>query len=393
MDKINKLKILALSFWTPPLIRPRAILIGKIMPELIKQGIDPVIVSYNNGAKWDIDAPVYNIPVLNPAKGVLDNFLCRNFNEHLYYRRIFKQVGNIIREHGIKTVFSFSNPQASNILGAMLRKKMGIKFISHFSDPWYDNPYKFFNGMGAKKVLFLEKFIIKNSDKVVFTNDMALNLVMKKYPDSWRKKARVIPHCYNPKDYPEAVKKSDKFIFSYIGAFYKQRNPEIFFQALKKILDKNPEFKKRFLVKLVGVINDYAGYSEKTVKEMIKKYGLTEIVELLPVVNYQDSLRLMKESDCLIAIDANFENSPFLPSKLIDYAGSNAIIIGITPDKSPSAEFLKNLGYRSFNYSQTDDLADYISKLIRREIDIKINNQYLEKFDVKNVVQELIKFF
>jgi len=55
------LKVLCLGFWSPPLIRPRAILLGKIIPEWLNQGIKPVVVTYDNGGQWNVEAPVYRI--------------------------------------------------------------------------------------------------------------------------------------------------------------------------------------------------------------------------------------------------------------------------------------------------------------------------------------------
>ncbi|MBU4375843.1 hypothetical protein KKH38_05055, partial [Patescibacteria group bacterium] len=64
----DKLKILCLSFRTPPAVRPQAILIGKMIPEWIKQGVSPVIITYESGGKWDINAPVYTIPQFNISR-------------------------------------------------------------------------------------------------------------------------------------------------------------------------------------------------------------------------------------------------------------------------------------------------------------------------------------
>lgn len=385
-------KILFLTFWTPPTVRPRAITIGKLMPELIKQGLKPVIITYENNGQWNVNAPIYKIPVLKSVKGIWSNFLFRNLNEYLYYRNLFKQAKKIIKKYDIQAVFSFSNPQASNILGAMIKKKLGIKFVSHFSDPWYDNPYKSFSKIGAKKVLFLEKFIIKNSDRVIFTNKQALELVMKKYPSSWNKKSSVIPHPYDSKKYPRDDREDkNEFIISHIGAFYKERNPEMLFQALS-LLKKAPVSLK-FKIRLIGGINQYAGYSEQGLKSLVKTYNLEEDTEVFPSVDYQESLRQMMISDCLVVIDANFSPSPFLPSKVIDYAGAGKIIIGITPKGSPTDYFLSNLGFKTFSYGKTKELTNYLDNLINKREKVVINGGFLEKYKIENITRDLINIF
>jgi glycosyltransferase involved in cell wall biosynthesis len=387
------LKILCLSFWTPPLVRPQSILIGKMIPEWIRQGIKTTVVTYDVCGDWDINIPVYKIPQYAARGRFISLPIVRNIREWLYYEKIYKVAKKIIKKHDLNIVFSFSNPQESNILGAMLKKRLGIKFISYFSDPWYDNPYKKYPKRVASKIKFFEEFIIKWSDKIIFTNEQALKLVMKKYLPQDQKKALVIPHCYNKVDYPVIEKKSLKFILSYIGAFYKERNPEMIFMALQNIIKNNPEFEKKLTLQLVGSTNVYAEYSEEILNTMVLKYGLKNMVEIIPEVSYVESLKYMKMADCLIAIDADFPHSPFLPSKVIDYAGSGKVIVGITPQDSPTAIFLKRLGYQTFTYNELGPLANYFESLVNGIASPIIDTDYIREFDVKTTTAKLIGLF
>jgi glycosyltransferase involved in cell wall biosynthesis len=390
----KKIKVLCLSFWTPPLVRPQSILIGKMIPEWVRQGVEASIVTYERLGDWDVETQVFQIPQFKIGK-VLNKILpFRLLLKYFYNRRVFSLIKKVVEENNIGMAFSFSNPQESNILGAKIKKKLNIPFVSHFSDPWYDNPYKNFSWLRAKIVLWQEKFVIKNSDKVIFTNDVAKDLVMKKYHALWSEKAEVIPHCYNLTDYPKVDKPSaEKFIISYIGAFYKQRNPELLFKALKKIINSDNNLKNKFKIKLIGAANDYAGYNTASIEKMANIYGLKNNIEIISPVSYEESLKYMKLSDCLVVIDADMADSPFLPSKVVDYAGSGNNIIGITPKNSPTAQFIKNLGYGSFDYNQINELTEYLRKLILREIKIEINKEFLDQYDVRNTTAKLIEIF
>jgi len=390
----DKLKILCLSFRTPPAVRPQAILIGKMIPEWIKQGVSPVIITYESGGKWDINAPVYTIPQFNISRLCGKILPARYYLRRKYYKKTLNYLKDIANKHKADMIFSFANPQESNIIGAMLGKKLNIPFVSYFSDPFYDNFYQHFSMFGKKRALLQEYKIIKQSNKVIFCNRQAKKLVLKKYPVSWREKGAVIPHCYDPKDYPDVSQSdSDKFVISYIGVFYPQRDPEILFQALQKAFQKSPELLKKCLINLVGAVNNYAGYSEEKINQMAGKYGLTDIIKIIPPVSYRESLRYMKESDCLVVVDADIPDSPFLPSKVIDYAGSGSLILGITPEESPTRDFLNNLGYKAFNYSQVDELSDYLKKLISGEIKVNINQDFLKQYDVSATTAKLINIF
>jgi glycosyltransferase involved in cell wall biosynthesis len=390
----KEIRPLCLSFWTPPLIRPQSILIGKMIPEWILQGLNPVTMTFDVCGDWKINSPIYKIPTYKINKYLAKMLPIRLILRYLYFKKLFWQAKKIIKKHKINIVFSFANPQDSNVLGAEIKKKLGIRYISYFSDPWHDNPYKSFSYFAGKKVLAAEKFIVKHSDKVVFTNEVAQKLVMKKYPDSWQEKGMTIPHCYDPKDYTEKKEStSDKFTISYIGAFYKKRNPEMLFKALKKIIDMDKNIKNKIKIKLIGAINDYAMYDENKIRNMLSENSLEDCAEIIPPVSYKDSLRHMKQSDCLVVIDANMPGSPFLPSKTIDYAGSGTIILGITPTNSPTDQCLKGLGYKSFNYDEVDELADYLKKLVNKELSIEVNQEYLKQYDVSATTAKLIGIF
>jgi hypothetical protein len=101
----------------------------------------------------------------------------------------------------------------------------------------------------------------------------------------------------------------------------------------------------------------------------------------------------MITSDCLLVLDADFPNSPFLPSKAVDYAASGTIIVGITPQNSSTAKFLARMGYRSFSYDKIGDLSDYFLKLVKGTVAEKINKDYLNEFNVSATTLKLIGQF
>jgi glycosyltransferase involved in cell wall biosynthesis len=366
-----------------------------MIPEWIAQGINPAVVTYDAGGDWDIGAPVYKISQFDINKYLNKIPFVHGFLRNRYYEGILDEIEGIIKKHNLNIIFSFSNPQESNIIGAMLKKRLDIPFVSYFSDPWYDYPYDPpLRPWTANKILRQEKFIVKNSDRVIFVNNQARELIMKKFPLSWKEKAEAIPHCYDLKDYPEARREDkDKYIFSYIGIFYKDRNPEIFFTAFQKIFKEHPELKNKIEIRIIGMSNNYTGYGIKDVEKAVVKYGLEENVKLIPPVSYKESLRYMKLSDCLIVLDLNIPKSPFLPSKVVDYAGSGSIILGITPEDSPARDFLNNLGYKVFNYNQVGELSVYLEKLILGEIKINVNQDFLRQYDVRNTTAKLISIF
>lgn len=389
------MKVLCISFWAPPVLRPQAILIGKMIPAWLRQGVRPVLLTYEESGSWDVSVPVHTVPLQrwNPVVYRIPRLNERAVRSYLEF--LYKKTAGIIGQYRIDLVFSFSNPQISNTLGAMIKERKGIRFVSHFSDPFYDNPYKKIPPESAGKVLEEERRIIRASDRIVFVSDELKALVMKKYPAHDRKKSVVIPHCYDKRAYPSVRRtgKREEFIISHIGAFYRERNPELLFGALQDTMRTALAVKKRLRLKLVGGVNEYAGFSLAALKGLVKKYGLEEIAEIIPMVGFRESLRIMKDSDCLVVIDADIPASPFLPSKLIDYIGSGRRIIAITPQRSATRRVMANAGWPCFNYSQKEKLARALSRLISGKDESSFDRQYAGRFEVSRTTKELLRLF
>jgi glycosyltransferase involved in cell wall biosynthesis len=360
-----------------------------MIPEWINQGIEPVIISYDICGEWDIEAPVYHIPQIAQNRLYRIGFAQKKLRKK-YFANIVKQCKDIIEKHEIELVFSFAKPMESNIIGAMLKQQCGIRFVSHFSDPWYDNPYSSYK---SKDILKEETFIMQQSDRVIFTNAVQQQLVLKKFnrPD-YSEKSFSIPHCFNKTEYPAVKAKSDKFILSHIGAFYEQRNPQLLFECLAEVL-KNSQLKAKVQVNLVGAVNEYAGYDHHKIVAMLEKYSLTEVVNIIPSVEFAKSLEYIKNSDCLVAIDANMKDSPFLPSKLVDYAGSENTILAITPAGSPTDTFVRDLGCSSFTYDQGEELINYLRQLFEEMQGERVASQKLYKYSVKHTTETLVDIF
>ena len=363
-----------------------------MIPEWLNQGITPVIASYA-GEDWNIDLPRYRLPVFKPNKLFARVPGFRRLAEYWYYHQVTSICIKIIKKHDLNLVFSFANPQISNLLGARLKKRLGIKFVSHFSDPWYDNEYSTTSPRQARRILKQETRVIKASDKLIFVSEKLRDLVMKKYPLE-QSRSVVIPHCFSQSLYPREGRSEDgKFVISHIGAFYEQRNPEILFKVIKELLNRKKELEQKIRVQLIGGVNAYAGYSEAKIMALVRTYKLESVIQLIPPVSFEESLSLMKRAYCLVVIDANFSSSPFLPSKVVDYAGSERPILGITPTGSATMTFLKQLGHGAFTYDQINDMVNYLANLATGASQPQTNRQFLDQFDVKQTSKKLINLF
>ncbi|MBF0294996.1 MAG: glycosyltransferase [Magnetococcales bacterium] len=387
------MKLLCLCFWTPPQPRPQAILIGKMIPEWRRQGMEPVLLTYENHGAWAVDAPVTTIPVFQRDRLAKLLRVWGNWQERRYRERIRRIAAQTIRAHGLPLIFSFANPMESNFLGIALKRELGVPCISHFSDPYADSPLKEISARQQRILLAREREVVAQSDRVVFVNDPLRRLVMGKYPDDWQAKAVVIPHCYDPALHRTTRPANGRFVLSHVGVFYPARHPERLFQAMAALRAKRPEFEQAFVLRLVGGVNPYSGFSQERLNALIAQYGLERMVEILPTVDYQASLDHMADSDGLLALDVDLPDSPFLPSKLIDYLGARRPILALTPPDSPTWEVVTRAGGIALPHHATDRLVAALEELVFQHASQNPDDAYVRQFSVASTTARYRELF
>lgn len=238
-------------------------------------------------------------------------------------------------------VMSWSQWHSVHLVAASLKRKFPeIPWVAHMSDPWADNPFlPKIPGLAAIQRR-LERKVIRDADSVHFTTIETQDLVMRKYPRDWKKKAHVIPHAYASELYPnivESVGLGERWLVRYLGNFYGPRNPKKLARALALLQKNSPDLVRDVRIEIVGRWIDNPGW--RPVDEGV--HG--DLLVLGQPVSYCDSLSLMREADMLLILDAPFEKSVFFPSKLVDYIGADRPILAFTPDGA-CANILKKLG-------------------------------------------------
>jgi glycosyltransferase involved in cell wall biosynthesis len=226
-----------------------------------------------------------------------------------------------------------------HLVGRHLKRQTGVPWIAHFSDPWLANPFVARSRLDAARTRRLERAVLREADRVIFTSKQTEELVMSSYPSAWRAKVRVIPHAFDPELYPSSrsVPRGNRLVFRYVGAFYEPRSPRPLLDALRRLDELDRPLLDRIRVEIVGPV-EHGMLDEQAVS------GLPPgTVSAVPSVGYVRSLELMQGADGLLVVDAPAESSPFLPSKLVDYIGAGTAIAALTPPGA-AADLTRRVG-------------------------------------------------
>jgi len=358
VSKAARPKLLAVSFAYPPMLEPRAIQVSRLLRHL---DVSSTLVCAEYEGKdvfQDLTFTVggthldklVRVPfpgnkarklaarLLNKLKVPLWDKSPDNLRP--WKKPVVKAIEKMVSHDGYApdVLVTFSYPLTDALIGLELGRKLGVPWVAHFSDPWTDNPSSRLDPLSKVVHRRMEREVVETADRLVFTSEETVDLIMGKYPAGLRAKTRVLPHAFEPEIYSSLQESSSKKItVRYLGTLYGSRTPKPLFSALERLLITNPEVLTDVCFEIIG---DTSGMNFEAMGLQNLPNGL---VHIAPSVGYMRSIELMASADGLLVVDAPAEKSVFLPSKLIDYVGSGRPILGITP-QGAAASLIDRLG-------------------------------------------------
>ena len=251
---------------------------------------------------------------------------------------------------------TFGEPMSVHLAGLRLKRAIGMPWIAHFSDPWADNPHR---RLPVLRQLNrgLEAEVVNAADRLIFTSAETLQLVMRKYPPRMAMKSRVLSHSFDPAMYGSTNDGHDGIVVRYLGNFYGRRKPDPLIKAVQQIYREQPDLLQGVTIELVGGI--------RRIPTSLLGALPSTLIRFVPPVDYKTSLALMESADLLLVIDAPFEESVFLPSKLVDYIGAQRPIFAITPPGT-SAKLVSAIGGVVVHPKNIGDVAEKLAESLMR---------------------------
>jgi glycosyltransferase involved in cell wall biosynthesis len=274
-----------------------------------------------------------------------------------------------IRRHRVDALVTFAQPWSDHRVGLALADwHPRLPWIAHFSDPWTDSLYDAGQPDDVRAAeRRTEHDVVKRAEAVVFTNHYALDLVMAKYPASWRSKAFVVPHTTDPELLEASViagpppSQGRPLRLAHVGnLFVGRRRAHALFEAMALLHRRRPLTGRLELV-LLG-----AGSGLYEAREKVFELSLEPIVTFHPRVSHVESLEAMAATDVLVLIDAPAATNVFMPSKVVDYLMAQRPILAMTPAVGSTADIMRALGYPICDSENIERIAAALEDLMQR---------------------------
>lgn len=276
--------------------------------------------------------------------------------------------------------FVITKNAPSFLVGFYLKNKFKCKWIASWNDPYpaIKYPYPYAKGVDAKLPFFSKRLlnIMEQADFHVFPNSR-LRDYMKKYLNIKDDSSYEIPHIAVKQNNMHVLESNIlKIVCS--GNLKHPRNPNIFLSALSKLTELHTD-----------IVVDFVGVFEENLKLEIDKLGLNDYVNLIPPIDYNDSLAILKNYHVTLIVEANCDEGIFLPTKVGDYMQYGKVIFAISPQNGVLNDLYKDKYIQYFSSHQSDDVYNELKGLY---FDFKNNNlrevNFYNKFSDSSVLEQ-----
>ena len=242
-------------------------------------------------------------------------------------------LSNYLENNHIDAIITTGPPHSMHLIGLELKKKLGIKWISDFRDPWTEIDY--FQQLpltkkATKKHQDLEQEVLINSDMVVVVGETMKEKFLKH-----TKRIKVLTNGFDTIEDLSTQKLDEKFSITHVGLMNFDRNPTILWKVLNEISNTNPDFKNDLRIKLIGKIDD-------AVIQDLKVFDHNTI-ETIPYLDHKDVGKYQASSQVLLlSINEVPSAKGIITGKIFEYLQAKRPILAIGPEDGDAAMILKN---------------------------------------------------
>ncbi|NOR85980.1 MAG: glycosyltransferase [Bacteroidales bacterium] len=290
-----------------------------------------------------------------------------------------------IKQENIELIISSGPPHSLHLIALNLKKKLGVKWIADFRDPWTN--IDFYQelpmlNMIDKKQKKLEKKVLEQADSVIVIGQEMKREFQAIHPQI---AIKVISNGFDSEIANQPILDKN-FTILHIGSINSDRTHESFYHALHSLLHENPELQHHLKIKFIGKV-------DFTSREMIKKYQLTPFTEYTNYIAYSQISQIQQSARLLYLPLNNTPNAKgILTGKFFEYLAAKRPIIAQGPIDGDVAEILKetNAGL-IFGFNDDENLKEEIKRQFHLYLNESstFNSKNIEQYSRKNLTIKL----
>lgn len=297
-----------------------------------------------------------------------------------------KYLKTYLSENDIDLVITTGPPHSLHLIGLQLKRKLNIKWIADFRDPWTDIYYNSSFKMSAstmKKHQQLETAVLNESDGVITTNANLNELFSKRTKTN----VRLITNGYDDEALGnEKVTLNDGFTLDYIGYLPQESNPYSLWKALQELCEEDTGFKNDLKINITGDINS-------VIVKSIKDHDLSSITSIQGYVSHDEAIKMQKNAQILLILVAKSEESrQITPGKIFECLQAKRPILAVGPTDGGAAEILQHTKAGSiFDYDDVVSIKNHLKDLYQqyKQEKLVVNSTNVDLYHRRELTRKL----
>ena len=306
----------------------------------------------------------------------------------------------LIKKYRPKVIFSTYPVATAHLIGYTLNKLTGTPWVADFRDSMIDDSFPVDQKLRAVHS-FIEKRVVESASRVLLTTKGAVKMYRERYPSVPDHKWQCLPNGFNEEIFSDVESslirpnagenETGRLVLLHSGVIYpSERDPVCFFQALKNLKNHNKIDHTKLSIVLRATGHD------AYLKQLIKKHGIEDLVQLKPGLPYREALTEMINADALLILQAANCNHQ-IPAKLYEYFRSKRPIFAMTDITGNTATELAGAGYTDIvQLSDADKIASslmlFISSVEKGTAPIA-TDEIIMKFSRQSQTEDLANIF
>jgi sugar transferase (PEP-CTERM/EpsH1 system associated) len=226
-------------------------------------------------------------------------------------------------------IFTSSPPGSVQLVGLLLKKTTGRKWVADFRDPFNRDVHA--RGLRRKILDFLERCILENADTIIANTPGMKEKMRLRFSGIAVYKIQVITNGFDSEHVLSTAalsttitKNSEKCTITFIGTLYPGM-VDALFGALGELQQEDPGLAGRLALRIVGTYSDREPV-------LARQNGIEHLVEFAGFVPFSETFSYMSRSDLLLVLLENDVNcSDWIPSKIFTYLVMSRPILALVP--------------------------------------------------------------
>lgn len=297
----------------------------------------------------------------------------------------------LIEQQNIRRIITTSYPHSAHLVGLRIKRRFPeIQWVADFRDGWVQNPYfanaptEFHRRWHRRK----EAQVVRTADAVTTVCDPIAQHLAGLTPNS--DKVHVIANGYDINDLTDLdTTPFDKWTLAYTGTLFMHRSPDIFFGALRRVLDERHDTADARPVQVL-----FMSRFQPEHHAAVERNGLTDIVKTVPMGTHRQALQLQLRADALLALEGEAENSEImLTQKIFEYMSAGKPVLAVTPEGALAKAVRRSGCGVAVTPSDPNAIEQALRDLICRDLKspFRPDPEYIAQFDRKKLTKKLAK--